>query len=260
MARNVPDLALLLSVQAGYDKRAPLSETGLGARFRARLDGDFRGKRIGWLNDLRGWAPYEPGVLDLCRTALKTFETLGCSVDLAIPDAPPELAWQAFLKLRQWQQGGSIRQYYADSTKRSLLKPEAIWEVEGALKLSAFDISAATAARTAWSNSIQRLFRNYDYLVMPTAQLFAFDIAEHWPQQIAGQNMQTYHEWMKAVCLISLAGCPALAVPAGFAAQGAMGLQIIAPVHQEMDCLKLAHAYDQATSWTAKRLPPLMLA
>jgi amidase len=258
MARNVPDLALLLSVLAGYDARAPLSATGLGARFREKLDGDFRGTPIGWLNDLGGWAPYEPGVLDLCRTALKTFETLGCRVDIAVPDASPETAWQAFVKLRQWQQGGGLRHYYADPIKRSLLKPEAIWEVEGGLKLSAFDISAATAARTIWSNSIQRLFRGYDFLVMPTAQLFAFDIAEHWPHQIAGQNMQTYHEWMKAVCMITLAGCPALAVPAGFAAQGAMGLQIIAPVHQEMDCLKLAHAYDQATNWTAKRLPPLL--
>ena len=42
--------------------------------------------------------------------------------------------------------------------------------------------------------------------------------------------MQTYHEWMKAVCLITMAGRPSLAVPAGFDARGlSMGLQIIAP-------------------------------
>ena len=200
-------------------------------------------------------------MLDVCRAALQSFESLGCTVDIAAPDAPPEPVWQAFIKLRQWQQGGSLRAYYADPAKRALLKPEAVWEVEGGLKLSAFDISAASAARTAWSNAVARLFRRYDYLLMPTAQVFAFDIAEHWPYQIAGQTMQTYHEWMKAVCMVTLAGCPSLAVPAGFSQAGhAMGLQIVAPVHREMDCLKLAHAYQQANDWTARRLPQLLRA
>jgi amidase len=261
MARSVADLALLLSVQAGYDPRAPLSLDGEGSRFLAPLEASVKGKRIGWLGDLKGWAPYEPGVLDVCRTALKTFEAMGCTVEEAVPDAAPEAAWQAFVRLRQWQQGATVRAYYADPHLRALLKPEAIWEVEGALKLGAFDITAASAARTIWSNSVARLLRRYDYLLMPTAQLFPFDIEERWPRAIAGQQMQTYHEWMKAVCLVTLAGTPSLAVPAGFGPQGLpMGLQIIAPVRREMDCLRLAHAYEQALPAAAKRLPPLLQA
>jgi amidase len=56
--------------------------------------------------------------------------------------------------------------------------------------------------------------------------------------------METYHEWMKAVLLVSISGCPALAVPAGFAGERdlPMGLQIIAPNHGELDCLRLGHA------------------
>ena len=259
MARSVSDLAMLLSVQAGYDPRAPLSVAGEGRRFLAPLAANVKGKRIAWLNDLNGFAPYEPGVLEVCRAALKTFESLGCVVEQAVPDAPPEPAWQAFVRLRQWQQGGALTGYYADPAKRALLKPEAIWEIEGGLKLSANDVTAASAARTTWSASIRRLFERYDYLIMPTAQVFAFDIGETWPHAIAGQQMQTYHEWMKAVCMITLAGCPSLAVPAGFGSQGlAMGLQIIAPVDREMDCLKLGHAYETATDWTAKHLPPLL--
>jgi amidase len=261
MARSVADLALLLSVQAGYDPRAPLSLDGEGSRFLAPLEASVKGKRIAWLGDLKGWAPYEPGVLEVCRAAAKTFETLGCIVEEAVPDAAPESAWQAFVRLRQWQQGSGMRGYYANPAQRSLLKPEILWETEGGLKLTAFEISAASAARTVWSNSVARLFRRYDYLLMPTAQLFPFDIQEHWPRQIAGHPMQTYHEWMKAVCLITLAGCPSLAVPAGFGPQGLpMGLQIIAPVRREMDCLTLAHAYEQAADWTARHLPPLLKA
>jgi amidase len=46
--------------------------------------------------------------------------------------------------------------------------------------------------------------------------------------------METYHEWMKAVLLVSMSGCPALAVPAGFGGERnlPMGIQIIAPNHR----------------------------
>jgi amidase len=58
-----------------------------------------------------------------------------------------------------------------------------------------------------------------------------------------------------------MAGCPSLAVPAGFDSRGlSMGLQIIAPVHREMDCLRLAHAYEQAADWVNRRLPPALRA
>ena len=260
MGRNVSDLALLLSVQAGFDARAPLSLDGAGSRFLAPLAASFKGKRIGWLNDLDGTTPYEPGVLDVCRAALKTFETIGCTVETAMPKASVEDSWQAFIKLRQFQQGPSFRAFYADPAKRALLKPEAIYEVEVSMKLSGFDVTAASMARTRWSNAMQALFAQYDFLVMPTSQVFPFDITETWPHQIAGKTMQTYHEWMKATCMVTMSGCPSLAVPAGFGANGLpIGLQIIAPVHHDMDCLKLGHAYEQAAHWTARQ-PPLLRA
>jgi amidase len=259
MARNVPDLALLLSVLAGFDARAPLSQDGTGARFLADLGADFKGRRIGWLGDLNGAVPYEPGVLDLCRAAFGTFESLGCTIADAMPDAAPEPAWQAFIRLRQWQLGFTLQAPYHHPATRALLKPEAIYEIEAGMTLSAFDVSAASMARTRWSLAFARLFERFDFLLMPTAQTFAFDINERWPHQIAGHTMQTYHEWMKGVCLVTMAGTPSLAVPAGFDSRGlAMGLQIIAPVHREMDCLKLAHAYEQVADWVNRRLPPAL--
>ncbi len=259
MGRSVADLALLLSAQAGYDSRAPMSMDGAGSRFLGPLEANFKGKRIGWLNDLGGAAPYEPGVLDVCREALKTFETIGCTVETATPQGSVEDAWQAFIKIRQFQQGANFRIFYNDPARRALLKPEAIYEVEGGMKLSAFDVTNATIARTRWSNAFHRLFERYDYLVMPTAQLFPFDINEKWPQAIAGKSMRTYHEWMVAICMVTLSGCPAIAVPAGFSSAGLpMGIQIVAPVHHDLDCLKIGHAYEQASNWTAKRPPPML--
>jgi amidase len=198
-------------------------------------------------------------VLDVCKAALKTFETIGCTVEEAQPDYPVDAVWQAFVKLRAWQTGGTLLPFYRDPAKRALMKPEAVWEVESGLKLSAYDITAASAVRSEWYQAVRRFFERYDYFVVPTAQLFPFPIDLTWPREIDGTKMTTYHEWMKGVLPVTMAGSPALAVPAGFGAAGLpVGIQIVGPNHAEFACLQLAHAYDQATNWVAKRPPPML--
>ncbi|HYU16824.1 MAG TPA: amidase family protein, partial [Candidatus Acidoferrum sp.] len=54
MARTVTDLALLLSVLAGFDARAPLSTRESPERYAGSLDRDFTGTRVAWLGDLGG--------------------------------------------------------------------------------------------------------------------------------------------------------------------------------------------------------------
>jgi len=260
MARNVTDLALLLSVQAGYDARAPLSIEGEGVIFQAPLERAFKGTRIAWAGDFKGYTPYEPGVLDVCRNALKVFESFGCVVEEAQPDYPLGAVWRAVLRIRGWQQGGAMLAFYSDPAKRALLKPEAIYEIELGLRQSAYDITAASVVRSEWYQAVRRFFERYDYLVVPTAQVFPFDADLHWPAEIAGQKMETYHEWMKAVLLVSMSGCPALAVPAGFGGERnlPMGIQIIAPNHRELDCLQLGYAYTTAANWSNTHLPALL--
>ena len=259
MARNVKDLALLLAVQAGYDAGSPLSMESAGTQFERPLQTNMKGKRIAWAGDFNGAIPYEPGVLDLCREALKSFELLGCHVEEACPKYPVDKVWDSFIKLRGWQQGGGILELYNDPGRRALLKPEAIYEVEQGLALSAFDISAHSVIRSEWSEAIRAFFQHYDFWIMPTAQTFPFDVDQRWPAEIAGRTMKTYHEWMEAVCLVTMSGCPALAAPAGFASNGLpMGIQIIARPHAEIECLRLAYAYEVANRSRLFRPPPLL--
>src|ERR1700730_11405782 len=129
MARTVPDLAMLLSVQAGYDVHAPLSLDGVGSRFRGRLQRDLRGLRIAWCGDFNGFAPHEPGVVDVCRKALKNFESLGCSIEEDQPDYPLDAVWQAVLRLRGWQQGNALLPFYNDPAVFKSLKTAAVFEV-----------------------------------------------------------------------------------------------------------------------------------
>jgi amidase len=259
MARNVPDLALLLSVQAGYDARAPLSIAGDGTAFRGPLARDFKGARIAWTSDFGGAVPHEPEALAVCKAALKTFEEMGCIVEEARPDFSIDAVWTAYQALRAWYAAGPLMAWYRDPAKRALLKPEAAFEIESAMKLSALDITAASVVRAQWYEAVRRFFETYDFFVAPTAQVFPFDAGIDWPKEVAGTTMSTYLEWQKGMIPITLAGLPGLAVPAGFSAAGLpMGLQIAGPNQSELACLQLAHAYDLATGWTKKHLPPLL--
>jgi amidase len=260
MARTVRDLALLLSVQAGYDARIPLSMDGEGTFFDRHLEEDCSGKRVAWGGDLSGALPCEPGVLEVCEKAARKFEALGCRVQHAHPEFDFDLLWQAVVKLRGWLEGGALLVYYQDPATRALLKPEAIFEVETGLKLSAYDITAASLVRSEWYQAVRRFFERYDFLILPTAQTFPFAADIHWPQRVAGKRMQTYHEWMKGTLLVTMSGCPSLAVPAGFNAAGLpIGIQIIGPNRRELDCLRLGQAYEAATHWTKAKPPPLLL-
>jgi amidase len=246
-------------VQAGFDARVPLSLEGDGSVFQQRLERSFKGKRVAWGADFKGHTPCEPGVLEVCKAATRTLESLGCIVEDAVPDFDFDALWQATIRLRGWQQGASILAYYNDPAKRPLLKPEAVFEIETGLRQSAHDITAASVVRTDWSQTMRRFFERYDFFIVPTAQVFPFDAEQHWPQEIAGQKMQTYHEWMKAALLITMSGCPALAAPAGFDERGLpIGIQIIAPNRQELSCLQLAYAYESALDAAKRRLPPLL--
>ena len=249
MARNPTDLALLLSVMAGYDPREPLSLAGDGGEFAAPLASDPKGLRIGWARDWNSALPCEPGVLAVCEKALKVFEGMGCIVEPTVPDFSLDAIWEAWVTLRHWQVGTNLAPFWNNPDLRAELKPEAQWECERGAALSAYDISTASAVRTRWTHALQAFFARYDFLVLPTAQVFPFPVETRWPQEIAGRKMATYHEWMKCVVPATMAGGPALAAPAGFSEAGLpMGIQIIGPNRAKLACLRLAQAYHEAAS------------
>ncbi len=259
MARKTRDLAALLAVQAGYDPRVPLSIRQEPEGFLGNLSRDISGLRVGWLGDLGGHLPMEAGVLDLCRAALAVFGELGAQVEDAALGFDPEAIWQAWLKLRAWQAGASLLPIYEDRARRDYLKPEARWEVEQGLKLSAFEVMKASNLRSAWYQHVRGLFERYDVLVLPSAQVFPFAVETHWPREVAGRTMDTYHRWMEVVIPVTMSGCPAISVPVGFNAQGLpMGMQLWGPNHSERLLLEVAQAYEEATGWVEKRRPALL--
>jgi len=257
MARSVSDMAMLLSTQAGYDARAPLSIQESGAAFAQSLDASMNGKRVGWLGNLNGYLPMESGVLEVCQDALKVLETTGCSVDTTLLGMQPEEIWDAWLVWRKALAGASTGAYAHLPNWREKVKPEAQWEYDQSLDLTGTQLMKASAARTRYYQSMIDLFESFDVLAIPAAQVWPFDIKERWPQNIAGRSMDTYHRWMEVVIYPTFAGLPAISVPAGFNAQGLpMGLQLIGKPKGDFELLQVAHAYEMATQDLIQKRPP----
>jgi amidase len=257
IGRSPADIGLMLSVQAGYDPRSPNSIRQDPAGFAGPLERDFRGVRIAWLGDFGGRIPFDPGVMETCRAAVSAFLEIGCVVEEALPDYDIEQVWRDWLVLRASTVAASLRPLVQDPAHRALMKPEAVWEAERGLTLSAAEVSAAQEGRTRWYGAIRRFMDRYDFVVMPTSQVFPFENAVRWPENVGGRAMDTYHRWMQTAIPATMGGLPSLAVPAGFGPGGLpAGIQIIGRNHGELACLQLGAAYDAATGWVRRHPPP----
>ena len=258
LGRSPADIGLMLSVQAGYDARVPYSIREDPRMFAGDLARDFTGTRVAWLDDLGGHLPFEPGVLEVGRAALAGFEAAGCRVEHACPAYDMERLWEDWLVLRAGITAASLRPLYDDPALRAQMKPEAVWVVERGLKLDPIRLMAAQEGRGAWHECLRRFMDDYDFVAMPTTQVFPFDKGLRWPREIAGRTMDTYHRWMETVIPATMSGFPALSVPAGFGANGLpVGIQIVGRNHGERACLQLGAAYAAATGLVETRRPAL---
>lgn len=257
MGKNITDLAMLFRTQAGRSDYDPFSlrDELPGAKDWSlpnnlpdhALDKDFKGSRIGWLGDLNGHLPFEAGVLNLCEQALSTFEDIGAVVEPLKPPFSPQQLWETWLTWRHFLLAGTLGVHWAEPTRRAQLKPEAVWEIEQGIDMPAARLYSASVARSAIYRSVMQAFEQYDFLLLPSAQVFPFSVDTHWPSEINGHAMDTYHRWMEVTILPTLMGCPALSVPAGLSPQGLpAGLQIIGKPGADWPVLQLGKAYETA--------------
>ena len=253
MGRNTRDTILLLDSIAGHNPANPLSLRDTlppPTNFRAL---ELKGLKIGWLGDYNGYLAIEPGVLDICQSSLELLSSLGANVEACSPDFDMQELWQTWLTLRHWMRN-KMHPLYENPDTRELLKPEAIWEIEGSYALSADGLYRAGLARTRWYKTISTLLENYDFLVLPSAQVFPFSNQIQWPESINDKSMDTYHRWMEVVIGASLAGLPVVNVPAGFDQQGRpMGMQVIGTFGEDQRVLEFALAYEEVTDHLARR-------
>ncbi|WP_386682510.1 amidase [Loktanella sp. R86503] len=243
MARHPRDLALLLDTMAGPDPRQPhgLDHTATAPL----LDADLRGRRIGWLGDWGGAYAVEDGVADHCAAQLARFTELGCHVTDIAPPFSAAALWDSWTTLRSYAVAASLGPLYDQPAMRAALKDTAIWEIERGRGLCGAQVQRASLIRSDWFRAAVKLFDDFDALVLPTAQCWPFPIDWAYPQDIAGQQMDSYHRWMEVVVPVSLIGLPSVAVPLPLSQGRPMGLQLIGRSRDDLGLLQLA------TGWHA---------
>ena len=133
--------------------------------------------------------------------------------------------------------------------KSHLLKKEIIWEIQKANQIDDLQIQEAKHLQIKIKNTLDELFLNYDYLALPSAAVFPFDVNFQYPQEINGRVLDTYHRWMEVVILVSLLGLPCISLPCGLNEYGLpTGLQIFGKPYSDIEILNLAETYSNTTN------------
>jgi amidase len=233
MARNVEDLALLLDAMSGEHPADPLSLPLLSNSFLAAVRSGNKPKRIAYSPDL-GITPVDPEVAAITRKAAGRFAEAGAIVEEAHPDLRE--AHECFHVLRAYD--FAISKAALLRTKRDLLKPEVIWNIEEGLKLTVERLERAEAQRVAMAARTLEFFKTYDLLLTPTTIVAPFPIENRYVAECNGKKFDNYVEWLGIVYAITLACCPALSLPCGFTASGLpVGLQLVGPPRGEAKLL-----------------------
>lgn len=240
MARNVSDVSALFNTLCNAPTAHRQNPVG--------HSGQLKGLRIGWLGDAAGHWPMADGILAQCQRGLENLQELGAHVDPCLLSFPLADLWDCWLTLRQ-RSLLPDRSLYDDPDSRLLMSDNWQWEVEQAMQQGASDYRAADTQRHDWLVSVETLFKQYDVLAAPAAQVFPFDVKSGPPVAIEGASLDTYHQWLAVSLPASLAGLTVISLPVAAASATKMtGIQLMMPHGRDHDLLAIASKAEQALS------------
>ncbi len=270
ITKDVTDCALTINAIAGYDSRDSTSVPYPVPDYTQQLVPDIRGLKIG--------IPKEylvEGVQDQVRTALQAainkLQELGAEIDWEVSLPHTKYALAAYYILAPSEASANLARY--DGVKYGFSEQDASnviettertrqfgfgTEVKRRIMLGTYALSAgyydayylkAQKVRTLIKQEFDQAFEKYDALVTPTSPIIPFKLGEKLEDP-----MQMY---LSDVCTlpINIAGIPAISIPAGFADNLPIGMQIMGKPFSEETLIHIAFAYEQATDWH-KRKPP----
>jgi amidase len=253
MARTVTDVALMLSVIAGPDDRAPLSYDVDTRQFLAATKRpSVKGWRVAWTPDLNGLIPVDAEVAAIAERAVRVFRSLGAKVEHACP------AFSEVNEIVLGTRGLSMVANYAQHLPswKGEMQKGLVWNIEQGLSLTPVEIGRAETLRTQLWQRVRAFLKTRDLLILPTVAVLPFPVEQPYPTEINGKPLDNYTQWFFLTYGITLTGLPAISVPCGFTREGLpVGLQIVGRRRQEAAVLRAAAALETAAPW-ADKIPP----
>jgi aspartyl-tRNA(Asn)/glutamyl-tRNA(Gln) amidotransferase subunit A len=253
LTRGVRDCAILFDAIAGHDPLDPASAVAPLTPTVGGLDQPFAGLRVGVVEEL--FTRYvQAGVRALAEAALVDLERLGVALErVELPharDVGPVIMpiIQAEATSIHWPRLTTRPEDYSAALRENLLL--------GATVL-AKDYLDAQRARRIMQMEVDAALTRVDVLVFPTQPIVgplldAYAVGDGAEEDVL--DVEIGHTG-----LANLTGHPALSAPCGFTSAGLpVGLQFTGRWFDEATLLRLAHAYEAAHSWRARR-PPLVV-
>jgi amidase len=253
MARNVADVALMLSVMAGLDDRAPLSYDVDTATFtRAVKNPSVKGWRVAWSLDLGGLALLDNEVAAIVEDAAAVFRKLSARVEQAAPDMSdvPEIVRLTRGFLMVARHGDRLEKH------RDVLQAGLVENTEQGLRMTSREVAEGELLRTRQWERVQAFMAEHELLITPTAAVPPFPIEQPHPLQVNGQPIGKAMARSFLTYAFSVLGLPAISIPCGFTRQGLpVGLQLVGRRRGDAAVLTAAAAFQAARPWTG-RVPP----
>ncbi len=271
LARDVRDAALALQVIAGRD---PLDSTSADVevpRYEAALTGGIRKIRLGIVREFFAEG-IDSGVASAVRDAVETLRSLGAVCeDVSLPHVP--YALPVYYLVAPAEASSNLARFagvhfgHRTSAAQDLYTLYARTRREGfgaevkrRIMLGTYALSTgyydafylrAQRVRTLIRRDFEAAFARFDALVGPVAPTPAFRLGEKIDDPLTMYLSDVY------TVPINLAGVPGIALPCGFAGGLPVGLQIVGRPFDEATILRVAHAFEQATTFHTAR-PPLV--
>jgi aspartyl-tRNA(Asn)/glutamyl-tRNA(Gln) amidotransferase subunit A len=249
-ARSVEDIALGLDVAAGFDARDPGSVHQPTANYRAQLNSNLKGLRLGVLR--RFLDGLEDDVRLAFDEALKTFTGRGMEIiDVDIPEL--RYAAMTSMTISAAESAGYNRRWFPEKYRDFV--PHVGRGIAVGMTITASEYLTAQRARYRIREALATAFKDVDVIASPTTARPAPLLADG----LKGNGDDTRHAGYNHSNLLrfpSMLGLPGCSLPCGATAAGLpIGLQLIGAWFNDQGVLNAAQAYQDATGWHRRRPP-----
>lgn len=266
MTRTAEDAALMLNVMAGFDPRDSTSVDQAVPDYTADLNNTMKGLKIGLPKEYFS-VGLDDAVAKIIEAAVKEYEKMGAVVkEISLPNSNLSIPTYYIIAPSECSSNLSrmdgVRFGHRCEDPKDLndlyirSRGEGFGpEVKRRILIGTYALSEgfydayyvkAQKTRRLISDDFTRAFQEVDVIMGPAAPSTAFNLGEFSDDPITMYLSDIY------TIAVNLAGLPGMSIPAGFANNMPVGLQLIGKYFSEAKLLNIAHQFQQQTDWHKK--------